>query len=216
MALYNIEFLHTVLIIICHVVAMKPFTLYLILALFVSACSKQQSQSEYGLNEVGQLITAEYGIVYNVRLIDITGSTTSASTASPVGATVGGMTGPAGTYVGGEVGSLWGSGMGAAEEAATAKKGYEYTVVTESNVTKTLVQYQNPEDIVFKPGDLVLIQSTGSFHRILSTANLPSKITEAHRLKIENPSSAATTPTEPPKEEKKPADPAPSTLKPDR
>lgn len=197
---------------------MKHFTLCLLLTLLVAACSKQQSQSEYGLNEVGQLITAEYGIVYNVRMIDITGSTTSASSASPVGATVGGMTGPAGTYVGGEVGSLWGSGVGAAEEAATTKKGYEYTVVTEGNVTKTLVQYQNPEDIVFKPGDLVLIQSTGSFHRILSTANLPPKLTEAHRQKIENPAPTPPPAAEPkkddkkdtPKEEQKPATPAPA------
>ena len=157
--------------------------------LLVSACSKTQSQSQYASDEVGQPVTIEYAEVFNVRPVDITGRTSSAvSTSSPVGASVGGVGGAAGAYMGNEIGSIWGSSVGVAEQAAADKKGYEYTIVTEGHVTKTLVQYQNPEDVVFKPGDLVMLQSTGSFHRLLSTANLPPKITKPHLLRVEDES----------------------------
>lgn len=195
---------------------MKAIFTCMFLMLLTVACSKQQSQSEYGINEVGQYISAEYAIVFSVRPVDITGesATTAAAGASPIGASIGGMTGPAGTYVGGELGGLWGSGINAAEEVATEKKGYEYTLVTEGGATKTIVQYQNAKDIVFKPGDLVLVQSTGTFHRVLSTANLPENIKEPHRLKISNPPvcpaaapTASTTPPPAPAEPaKKPAE----------
>ncbi len=184
---------------------MKTLLRTVILLLLVSGCSKTQSQSQYAAEEVGQPVTIEYAEVFNVRPVEITGHASAASTSSPVGASVGGVGGPAGAYMGNEIGSIWGSGMGAAEQAASDKKGYEYTVVTESHITKTLVQYQNPEDIVFKPGDLVMLQNTGSFHRLLSTANLPAKITKPHLVKIEDESLPPLPPPviEPPKPEEK-------------
>ncbi len=162
---------------------MRQLLKSLLLLLLVSACSRTQSQSQYNFDEVGQPITIEYAEVFNVRPVEITGHSSGAATAAPNPLAA---TGGATAYVGNEIGSIWGTGVGAAEQAAADKKGYEYTVVTESHATKTIVQYQNPDDVVFKPGDLVMLQNSGTFHRLLSTDSLPEKIKNPHRIKIED------------------------------
>jgi outer membrane lipoprotein SlyB len=171
-----------------------------ILLLVVSACSKTQSQSQYSIEEVGQPVTIDYAVVLEVRPVEITQRAVNALNTN-AGAPLtgaGASAGAAGAYMDSQLGSVWGSGVGAAEQAAaTDKKGYEYTVVTESKITKTLVQYQNPQDVVFKPGDLVMLQNTGSFHRLLSTFSIPEKIRKVHLDTIEK-EEVDTTPPPPP------------------
>jgi len=157
----------------------KIFTSIILLAL-VTGCGKDKGQNEYGTDEVGKAVTLEYAVVLAVKAVAITGDPSNPKTASvPL---AGGM---GGSYIGSEIGNLWGTGQGAVEQAAAEKKGYEYIIVTENNSTKTVVQYLNPYDVVFEQGDLVLLQNAGNFHRLISTANLPGKIKNPHRKKIE-------------------------------
>lgn len=179
---------------------MRKILQSILLLLLVSACSKTQSQSQYSIEEVGQPVTIDYAIVLEVRPVEITERAVNVlntnSGAPLTGAGAG--AGPAGAYMDTQLGSIWGSGVGAAEQAAaTDKKGYEYTVLTEGKATKTLVQYQNPQDVVFKPNDLVMLQSSGSFHRLLSTVNIPDKIQKAHLKKIEEVETDTTPPVPP-------------------
>lgn len=198
---------------------MKNIITTLVLILMVSACSKVQSQNQYSTDEVGQPINIDYAIILDVRPVQITGRAGGSSGGSPLSG-VGSAAGPAGAYVDTELGNIWGSSVGAAEVAASGKKGYEYTIFTESKATKVIVQYQDPTDIVFKPGDLVMLQNSGSFHRLLSTVDIPAKIKKAHLDKIEDEEiEAAPVPLPPPAKpadtrpvDPKPADPAPPSV----
>lgn len=154
---------------------MKNIVSVLTLASFVAACTQTPSQSQYNYNEVGQAITIEYALVVAAKQVDITGNSAAAPAA---------LGGPPAS-ISGELGGVWQTAGAAVQQAETDKKGYEYTVVTESKATKTLVQYQNPKDVVFSPSDIVMLQETGTFHRLLTTANLPDRIIAPHKRALE-------------------------------
>ena len=160
----------------------------LILPLLLAGCARDLGQNHYNYNEVGQSVIVEYATVVKAKPVDITGRNTGAGAAA--GATAGGVAGyQAGngngqlaTTIGGAViGAVAGSAI---EQAAANRKGYEYTVVTEHKKTKTIVQYQNPEDRVFKNGDPVMVQTTGSYQRVLEADDLPDQIKRPKGIKI--------------------------------
>lgn len=156
---------------------MKNIVSVVILAALVSACSETPSQHQYNFNEVGQAINIEYALVVGAKQVGITGNAASGpSLAKP---------NIPGSYIGTEIDGIWETAGAAAKQAQADKKGYEYTVVTEGKATKTIVQYQNPEDIVFSPGEMVMLQETGTFHRLLTTASMPDKILAPHKKKLE-------------------------------
>jgi outer membrane lipoprotein SlyB len=172
---------------------MKYIVTAITVLLLLSGCSKNQSQNEYSFEEVGKAVMLEYAEVLAVKPVAITGHAAgNAAANSPFAGHI-----AEGSYISSEIGTIWGTGQGAVEQAAAEKKGYEYIIVTENNTTKTVVQYLNPDDIVFKPGDLVLLQSTGSFNRLLTTENIPAKIKNPHRRKIEEPQAEPAPPSPP-------------------
>ena len=154
----------------------------------LAGCVHNQGQNQYNYNEVGQSAIMEYAAVVKVKPVDITGRNTGGG--ALLGAAAGGG---AGSYMGSGSGSAWTTVGGAvagaviggiAEQEAANQKGFEYTIVTEHKVTKTVVQYQNPKDIVFKPGDRVMLQTTGTFQRLLSTDDLPEQIKRPRGIKV--------------------------------
>ena len=147
----------------------------MILVALLSACSEQPSQSQYNYNEVGQAINIEYALVVASKPVGITGH---AATGAPDKSL-------SGSYIESGIGGLWATAGAAAQQAEADRRGYEYTVVTEARATKTVVQYQNPNDIVFRPSDIVMLQESGTFHRLLTSGNLPEKIIAPHRKKLE-------------------------------
>lgn len=159
-----------------------------VVLIFLAGCVHNQGQNTYNYNEVGQSSIVEYATVVKVKSVEINGRNTGG------GGLVGGLAGAgAGSYVGNGSGSVWAAGAGAllgiavgsaAEQAAANQKGYEYTIVTEHKSTKTVVQYQNEKDIVFKPGDHVMLQTTGEFQRLLTADDLPEEIKRPKGIKI--------------------------------
>lgn len=181
----------------------------LALALLVSACSNTPSQNQYSSNEVGQAITISYAFVVGVKQVDIAGS----ASGTPVGATPLGST----PYIGSQIDGIIQSAGSAAQQAESTRKGYEYTVVTEDKATKTVVQWQNPGDIIFETGDIVMLQDTGTFHRLLPTNDLPKNVLTPHKKKLAELYEDAPPPPPPPppaaerKESATPPPPPPST-----
>lgn len=154
----------------------------------LTACAADPSQNRYNYNEVGQSTVVDFATVVAVKPVEITGRNTG--TGMLVGATAGGL---AANQVGGGSGKtaatvggvVAGAAVGAiAEQMIADKKGYEYLVVTERKETRTIVQHQAPEDIVFNVGDRVMVQTSGTYQRVLPTTGLPDSVKKPQGIKI--------------------------------
>jgi len=161
---------------------------FIVLLVSLSSCQRNVGQNRYNYNEVGQSTIVEYAVVVKTKEIDITGRNTgTGATAGALAGGVGGYqlgngNGQLATTIGGAlIGAVAGS---VAEQAIADRKGYEYTVVTEDKKTKTIVQNQNKEDAVFRKGDRVMIQTAGTYQRVLSTDDLPDQIKRPKGIKI--------------------------------
>jgi outer membrane lipoprotein SlyB len=154
----------------------------------LTACQADPGQNRYNYNEVGQSVIVEFASIVGVKEVEITGRNTGGGALA--GAAVGAG---AGSYAGSGSGEAWAMAGGAvagavagamAEQALADRKGYEYIVVTEHKATKTIVQYQNPEDRVFRKGERVMVQTKGSYQRVLPTDDLPDTIKRPRGINI--------------------------------
>lgn len=160
----------------------------LLIPLLLTGCVRNVGQNNYNYKEVGQSVIVEFASVVKAKEVDITGRNTGAGAVA--GGLAGGVAGyqvgngngqTAATIGGAVIGAVAG---GIVEQQLANQKGYEYTVVTEHKKTKTIVQYQNPEDRVFKKGDRVMVQTTGTYQRVLETDDLPDQINRPKGIKI--------------------------------
>jgi outer membrane lipoprotein SlyB len=147
--------------------------LFIIPILLMTACAPNQGQNRYNQYEVGQQTELDYGKILAVKAVAITGENTklgmSAGIAagSVAGYQVGNGNGQiagliAGAIIGGIAGHL-------AEQELAEQQGYEYIIkIDGEKKPRSIVQYQNANDVVFKKGDKVMIQSTGSYQRVVS------------------------------------------------
>lgn len=160
----------------------------LLIVTSLSACARNPGQNQYNYNEVGQSTIVEFARVVAVKSVDIRGKNTGTGAAaggvagSVAGYQVGNGNGQAGGLIAGAVvGAIAGAAI---EQAAADQKGYEYVVVTEHKETKSIVQYQNKDDVVFRKGDRVMVQTTGTYQRIMPTDDLPEEIKRPKGIKI--------------------------------
>lgn len=162
--------------------------LLLMLAGSLTACARHEGQSQYRYSEVGQSTLVEFGTVVTVREVGITGRNSGAG--ALVGAGVGAG---AGSYAGNGSGNTWAIAGGAlagaiagaaAEQAAADRKGIEYVITTEHGKTMTIVQDVNPEDKVVQPGGRVMVQTSGSYQRVLPADSLPEQIKRPKGIKV--------------------------------
>ncbi len=147
--------------------------LFVVPVLLLAACAPNQGQNRYNQAEVGQQTELEYGKVLAVKSVAITGENKGIGSAAGMAA---GMT--AGYQFGNGNGQLAGLIAGAiiggiaghiAEQEAIEQVGYEYIIkIDGSKKPRSIVQYQNKDDIVFKKGDKVMVQTTGSYQRVMS------------------------------------------------
>lgn len=159
-----------------------------VLLLALAGCATNPGQSQYKWNEVGQSTLVEFGTVIQVREVGITGPN------SGVGAL-------AGTAAGAAVGSQIGQGSGntaaiigvaiagaiagsALEQAAANTTGMEYVITTEKGRTMTVVQNMNKGDVVLPPGSRVMVQTSGSYQRVLPADTLPTEIKRPKGIKV--------------------------------
>lgn len=154
----------------------------------LAGCAKQPGQNQYGYQDVGQTALVEFGTVVNAREVGITGRNTGAGALLGAGAGAG-----AGAYVGNGSGNAWaiaggaiaGAVAGAAiEQAAADCTGIEYTITKENGQTVTIVQNQNKEDRVFQAGERVMVQTSGSYQRVLPAEHLPEQIKRPKGIKV--------------------------------
>jgi len=149
---------------------MKITLVFASLFLLVS-CAQNPHQNRYSLSETGRASEIEKATILKVKQVDITGENTGVGAAAGMSA---GAIG--GSYVGDGRGQIAALLVGAivggiaghvAEQELQNTRGYEYRLQTESKKIKTIVQHQHKDDIVFKKGDKVLLQTQGSYQRVM-------------------------------------------------
>ncbi len=150
---------------------MKP--IYLLPLALLAACAPNQGQNRYNKAEIGQQTELEYGKVLSVKEVAITGENTGvgASAGMAAGSAAGYQFGNgngqvAGVIVGAIIGGIVGH---IAEQEAREQVGYEYIIkLDDQKKPRSIVQYQNKEDVVFKKGDRVMVQTSGSYQRVMA------------------------------------------------
>lgn len=161
----------------------------LLLASTLSGCVTD-SQNMYSESDVGRETATEFGRIVKVREVKIQGKNTG--TGSAIGATAGGV---AGSQIGNGNGSvaaaLGGIVIGAiiggvAEQQAQKRKGIEYTITKRNGKTVTIVQNIAKDDQPLRKGQRVLIQTSGSYMRVLPDDDLPEKIKRPKDIKVED------------------------------
>lgn len=164
----------------------------LIAATFMLSGCVTSSQSRYNYNEVGRSSVVEFGTVVAVRDIDITGKNTG--TGALIGGTTGGLVGTqVGSGNGGIAGVVGGIVLGAvagavAEQAMANRTGLEYTIVLQNGKVITIAQEQKEDDRVFKNGDRVMVQASGSYQRVLPTDHIPDEVDRPKGITIRDKS----------------------------
>jgi len=138
-------------------------------------CAFKDGQDQYNFNDVGQSTIVEFGTVIAVRKVKITGRNTGAGglLGGSAGMIAGGNDSTA-ALVGAVVGAV--AGFTAEQAIANNEKGIEYTLTKADGRTIMLVQNLKEEDVIFSIGQRVMIQTSGSYQRVLSVAHLPKAI----------------------------------------
>lgn len=145
-------------------------------------------QNTYSEADVGRETQVEFGRIVRAREVKVQGQNTG--TGSVVGATAGGLAGSAiGKGDGSVAGIIGGVVIGAiiggvAEQQARNRKGIEYTITKRSGKTVTIVQNIQKDDTPLRKGDRVMIQTTGSYMRVLPADDLPEKVKKPKDIKV--------------------------------
>ena len=156
--------------------------------LSLSACASPSGQSQYQSDEVGVSTLVEFATVLDVREVGITGKNSGggALAGGALGGTAasnaGDGSGQVAAVIGGVViGAIAGS---AAEQALANSKGVEYTLITEKGKPMTVAQNVNKGDRVIQKGERVMIQTSGSYQRVLPADHLPEQVKRPKGIKV--------------------------------
>lgn len=156
-------------------------------SLLLAGCATQ-GQSRYQAQEVGHASVVEFGTVLAVRAVDIRGRNSGAG--AMVGAAAGGIgmsgvgagAGNAAAILGGVVaGALVGA---MAEQAMSDRVGIEYVITLANANTITIVQEQGAGDRVFNAGERVMVQTNGSYQRVLAADHLPTQVFQPQGIAV--------------------------------
>lgn len=165
---------------------MKKF-LWVPVLLVLSACATQ-SQNVYDFREAGQSTIVEFGTVLKVRDIQIKGENTGVGSlaggvaGAGAGSAMGNGDGQAFAMIGGAlIGAVAG---GVAEQAIQDQRGLEYTIVTENKKIMTIPQYIKKGEPVFAKGSRVMVQTSGSYQRVLGADDLPDTVKKPKGIKV--------------------------------
>lgn len=156
-------------------------------ALFLSAC-ETASQDVYDYREAGRSVIVEFGTVVDVRPIKIkgpnsgAGAVTGAVAGGAIGSNVGAGDGQGAAMIVGAVVGLAAGGL--AEQALQDKVGRDFTIVLQNGKTITVSQYFKKEEPVIKNGQRVMVQTSGSYQRVLPAEHLPETIKRPKGIKV--------------------------------
>jgi outer membrane lipoprotein SlyB len=155
----------------------------------VSGCVNQ-GQSRYMEAEVGKASLVEFGTVVASRQVEIKGQQSGAGAA--VGGAAGGIamagvgsgSGNAAAILGGVVVGAVAGAM--AEQAMKDRYGVEYVITLQNGKTITIVQEQIKGDVIFRAGDRVMVQASGTFQRVLPADSLPTEINRPKGIQVKD------------------------------
>lgn len=163
-------------------------TIAVMLLVSVAACAKPSGQNQYQEGEVGISTIVEFATVLDVREIGITGKNSGggalagAALGGTAASSAGSGSGQLAAVIGGVVvGAIAGS---AAEQAIADSTGYEITLITEAGVPKTVAQNFNKGDVVLQKGQRVMLQTSGSYQRVLPADSLPTEVKRPKGIKV--------------------------------
>lgn len=166
----------------------KAFPLISTLSLLLLVACETPGQNVYDFREAGQSVLVEFGTVVDRNPIKIKGpnSGTGAAVGGIAGAAAGSQIGNGDGQVAGAIGGLIvGAVAGAmAEQAIQDQKGFVYTVTTEHGKTITVPQYFHKDEPIIKVGDRVMVQTSGSYQRVLPANHLPTQIKRPKGIKV--------------------------------
>jgi outer membrane lipoprotein SlyB len=163
-------------------------TISLIAATALLTACQQPGQNRYGYQDVGRATTVEFGTIISEREVDITGQNTGIGAGAGI---AGGAI--AGSYIGHGGGSLGailagaliaGVAGAAAEQAMADHKGIEYVVTEHNGETVTIVQNQKSDEPILKPHQRVMVQTSGSYQRVLPADDLPTEIKRPKKIAV--------------------------------
>jgi outer membrane lipoprotein SlyB len=126
---------------------------------------------------VGKANVTHTANVISVREVEVSGESSGVGAAA--GGIAGGIAGNTlgngyGQVAGAAAGALLGAvASGAAEKVVTEHKALEYVVQLEDDTLATIVQNPKEGEKVFKAGDHVIMQTSGSYQRLLPTSIVP-------------------------------------------
>lgn len=150
------------------------------LLMLLAACGTPSSQRQYLESDVGVSRIVEFGTVLSYRFIDITGQNTGAggfaggALGAAAGSGVGSGSGNATATVGAAIaGALVGAAI---EQANRDREGVEYTIMKENGKVVSIAQNLAEGDELFIKGARVMIQTSGSYQRVLSAEALPEQV----------------------------------------
>lgn len=156
-------------------------------SLFLSAC-ETASQDVYDYREAGRSVIVEFGTVVDVRPIKIKGPNSGAGAVAgavaggAIGSNVGAGDGQGAAMIVGAVVGLAAGGL--AEQALQDKVGRDFTIVLQNGKTITVSQYFKKEEPVIKNGQRVMVQTSGSYQRVLPAEHLPETIKRPKGIKV--------------------------------
>lgn len=164
------------------------FSIFLTLAGLTGCVT--DGQNTYSEADVGRETQVEFGRIVRAREVKVQGQNTG--TGSVVGATGLGLAGAQiGNGSGSVAGAIGGVVLGAiiggvAEQQMQKRKGIEYTITKRSGKTVTIVQNIQKDDTPLRKGERVMIQTTGSYMRVLPADDLPEKVKKPKDIKVED------------------------------
>ena len=157
------------------------------ITLVVAGCANP-TQTRYSYKDVGQATPVVFGAVVASREVDIQGENTGAGAVLGAGA---------GTAIGAQFGrgtgnlaaTLGGAAAGAiigaiAEQAIQDRVGVEYTITLSNGKTITIVQNRDAKDAPINVGDRVMVQTSGTYQRVLPANSLPEEIKRPKEIKV--------------------------------
>lgn len=147
--------------------------------LSLTACANNDMNT-YSSYDVGRESTVDFGTILQMREVKVQGE--NSGTGSIIGGTTGGLAGSALGNGGGQVVGVIGGILvgaiagGVAEQEVKNRKGIEYTITKADGKTVTIVQNVGKDDEPLHKGERVMIQTRGSYRRVLPAESLPTEV----------------------------------------
>lgn len=161
-----------------------------LITILATGCSETSSQNVYDFSQAGQSVIVEFGTVLDVRPIKIKGpnsglgGVTGAVAGGALASNAGQGNGQTAMVVGGAIiGAIAGN---IAEQSLSDRVGRDFTIMLQTGKVITVSQYFKADEPIVKKGERVIVQTSGSYQRVLPAEHLPEKMKRPKGIKLED------------------------------